>query len=262
MASLPPKVIEHPSTHWSDRQGESIRAIVGHGTAGTDSLAYLTKNPRKVSIPYLIARDGTIYHMVPDSRAANHAGAATSTLLVGNKAYKGGEVNRVTTGFELESLQEGKPTDYTMAQLLSMGWLINDMRRKHGAIPVVRHATLDPTRRSDPVGLTVAMMESWADRAAHPGVPDTPTIPDPPKQAQLPGVNGLVFSCSAVVAGFYMSRGGPGLFGLLTANEAHKTDARGQLCTITPTERVIIKNAPDTVPHLALRDEITKQRWP
>src|SRR6185503_13373150 len=93
---LSPRIIEHPSKHWSDRAGLAILAIVAHGTVGTDSLAYLTENARKVSIPYLVARDGTIYHMVPDNLAANHAGAPTSTLDVGGKVYKGGRVNQVT----------------------------------------------------------------------------------------------------------------------------------------------------------------------
>jgi hypothetical protein len=161
-----PTIIEHASAHWSDRAGEVIRAIVAHGTVGTNSLAYLTKNARKVSIPYLIARDGTIYHMVADDKAANHAGAATSKLTVGGVVYRGGEVNRVTTGFELESLQQGTPDDYTEPQLLSMGWLLNDIRRRHGALPLFRHATLDPSRRSDPVGLSVTQMEAWAAKAA------------------------------------------------------------------------------------------------
>lgn len=168
----PPRIIEHPSNHWSSRGGSAILAIVGHGTGGSNSLAYLTQNPRSVSIPYLIARDGTIYHMVSDDRAANHAGAATSTLVVKGQTYKGGRVNQVTTGFELESLQRNKPDDYTEPQLLSMGWLINDMRRRHGPIPLVRHGTLDPTRRTDPVGLSVSAMEEWAVKAAAHFSPD------------------------------------------------------------------------------------------
>jgi hypothetical protein len=162
----PPRIIEHLSKHWSSRGGATILAIVAHGTGGANSLAYLTQNPRSVSIPYLIARDGTIYHMVPDARAAHHAGADTSTLILRGQTYKGGRVNQVTTGFELESMQKGKPDDYTEAQLLSMGWLINDIRAHHGLLPIVRHGTLDPTRRSDPVGLSVSDMEEWAVKAA------------------------------------------------------------------------------------------------
>lgn len=250
-----PRIIEHPSKHWSSRGGSAILAIVGHGTGGSDSLDYLTENARKVSIPYLIARDGTIYHMVSDDRAANHAGAATSTLIVGGKTYKGGRVNQVTTGFELESLQEDKPSDYTEQQLLSMGWLINDMRRRLGALPLVRHGTLDPTRRSDPVGLSVSSMEKWAAKAALHFAPS-----DPLRAKELPGIGHAVY-CSEATAAFYVGHGGLSFFGYPVSDERETVGEDEQPCTILPCERAVIKTKLTEPAHQALLKEIFSKGW-
>lgn len=139
--------------------------MVIHGTVGTNSLGWLTKNPRSVSAHYLIPKDGdVIYRMVDEARGANHAGAATSRFHLNGQTYTGGRVNRATIGIELESLQTGR-NDYTDAQLLAMGWLINDVRDRHGPIPLLRHAGLDPTRKRDPINLPHDQLEKWANAA-------------------------------------------------------------------------------------------------
>lgn len=170
-----PPTIEQLPYNWStDRAGQQVVAIVAHGTGGSDSRAYLSRggdkpdgSDRKVSIHCLIRKDGTIYRYVPDERGANHAGAASSVLALPGKTYRGGAVNRATLGFELENWQNGLDP-YPAMQLLAMGWLITDWRRRHGLLPLVRHGDLDPTRRRDPYQLTVATMEQWAEKAAQP----------------------------------------------------------------------------------------------
>ncbi len=163
----------YPAAWQSPRDGATPLAIVVHGTGGTDSRRYLqTGGDRKVSIHILIDKAGTIYRMVDDERVANHAGGVllangtfSSRLTIGATTYRGAQVNRRTLGIELENLQTG--TDpYPDVQLLAMGWQINAWRQRYGALPVTRHATIDPGRRSDPVGLTVATIELWATRAA------------------------------------------------------------------------------------------------
>lgn len=161
-----------PANWQGDRDGLPILAIVAHGTVGTDSRAYLKRggelpdgSDRKVSIHYLIGRDGTIYRMVDESRAANHAGFSTWTDPKTGLVYQGSRVNRATIGIELESLQRGTPDDYTPAQLDALGGLIADIRQRRGALPILRHADIDPTRRRDPVGLSVAQIEQYVTRA-------------------------------------------------------------------------------------------------
>lgn len=168
----PTPKIEHLPYNWStDRAGLPILAIVPHGTAGKDSKAYLARggdradgSDRKVSIHCLGQKDGTICRYVPDERGANHAGAESARLTIKGRTYRAGEINRITLGYELENLQDDKDP-YTDAQLLAMGWQFAEWRRLYGPLPIFRHAVIDPTRRHDPVGLTVDQIESWIVRA-------------------------------------------------------------------------------------------------
>lgn len=159
--SFPPKITDLPADYSVDRGGLTPVAIVAHGTGGTDSRSTLQHGDgRGVSIHRLIPKSGDIYRMVPDERGANHAGAPTAVLRLPGHVYYAGMINHATLGFELENLQNGEP--YPETQLLAMGWQINDWRRRWGHLPIVRHETIDPTRRRDPVGLSVAEIERWA----------------------------------------------------------------------------------------------------
>lgn len=166
--ALSPEIIQLPYNWFSSRNGQAIVAVVVHGTAGRDSRAYLSRggdlpdgSDRKVSIHALIQKPGDkIYRYVPDERGANHAGFGAMPA-----PWVGINPNLCTLGVELENLQDGKDP-YTDSQLLSLGWWINDARRLHGALRIIRHADIDPTRRKDPVGLTVAAIESWCVKAA------------------------------------------------------------------------------------------------
>jgi N-acetyl-anhydromuramyl-L-alanine amidase AmpD len=168
---LPPTIINLPADYWTDRAGQAIVAIVAHGTGGRDSRDTLQHGDgRKVSVHVLITKAGQIYRIVTDERGANHAGAATSTFTLHGKTYTGAGVNRATLGFELENLQDGRDP-YPDAQLLAMGWQIDQWRAAHGALPILRHAELDPTRRRDPYQLSMNDMELWAAKAAQLPVP-------------------------------------------------------------------------------------------
>lgn len=152
-----------PADFWTDRKGQAIVALVVHGTGGTDSRATLQHGDgRGVSIHRLITKAGLIYAMVSDDHGANHAGAPTSLFTLNGKTYTGGLVNRATLGVELESLQRGRPDDYTEPQLAALGWQVADWRRQYGPLPILRHADLDPTRRRDPYQLSTQEIERWA----------------------------------------------------------------------------------------------------
>lgn len=157
-----PTMVDLPADFWTDRNGQSVVAIVMHGTGGTDSRNTLQHGDgRGVSIHYLIDKAGKIYRMVDEARGANHAGAPTSSFTLHGHTYIGGQVNRATIGIELENLQDGRDP-YTDPQLAAMGWLIADIRRRHGALPILRHADLDPTRKRDPYHLSTQEIERWA----------------------------------------------------------------------------------------------------
>lgn len=177
--AAPPQIIQLPYNWSTSRSGRAIVAIIGHGTVGTDSRAYLSRGGdppnganRKVSIHVLVQKPGNvIYRYVPDDLGANHAGFGTMPA-----PWAHIPVNKCTLGFELENLQDGKDP-YPDAQLLAMGWQINAWRHVHGPLPIFRHADIDPRRRTDPVHLSVAEIEAWCVRAAAHYAPPPP----PPK---------------------------------------------------------------------------------
>lgn len=170
---------DYPARWHSPRGGARPLAIIAHGTVGVDSRRYLQRggdradgSDRQVSIHVLIQKDGTIYRMVRDEDAAHHAGGIrrpdgtlSSRMSINGTVYRGHAVNTHSLGFELENLQNLKDP-YPDAQLLALGWQINQWRQRWGPIPVIRHATIDPGRRTDTVGLSVAQIELWAVRAA------------------------------------------------------------------------------------------------
>jgi N-acetyl-anhydromuramyl-L-alanine amidase AmpD len=163
--SLPPPIEQLPATHWTERAGSPIVAIVAHATGGTDSRSTLQfGDGRGVSIHKLIARNGTINDMLPDVRGANHAGAQTARLTISGRVYRAGQINQATLGFELENRQNGAEP-YTDSQLLALGWQIDQWRAVHGPLPIVRHQEIDPTRRSDPQKLSVQAIEQWVYKA-------------------------------------------------------------------------------------------------
>jgi N-acetylmuramoyl-L-alanine amidase len=183
---MAPTITQLPYNWSVDRAGHTIEAIIGHNTVGYDSRLYLSRggelpdgSDRMVSIHALIQKPGDIiYRYVPDERGANHAGFGTMP-----KGFTKVNPNLTTIGFELENASngEGRIDPYPNSQLLAMGWFINETRRRHGPIPILRHADIDPRRRKDTVGLTIAQMEAWAVNAAR-AQPPAPPAPPP-----LPG---------------------------------------------------------------------------
>ncbi len=186
MAASPPQVVPYPADHSIARVGQPL-VIVAHDTEGVDSRSTLkTGDARGVSIHALIQKfpraNGStdvlpgwpprssgvvIYRMVPDERGANHAGFSTWTHAGKTYTPSGVNVNAVSLGFELECKGSTDPRDrYSDDQLLAAGWLINGWRAKYGHLPIVRHAEIDPKRRSDTYHLTVAELEKWANAAA------------------------------------------------------------------------------------------------
>jgi len=159
--------------NWStDRGGHAIVAIIAHNTVGKDSRGYLSRggslpggSDRKVSIHILIDKAGVVYRYVPDERGANHAGFGTMP-----RGFPQVNPNVCTLSFELENASDGISVHdpYTDAQLQAMGFIIRSWREKYGNLPIFRHADIDPARRKDTVGLTVAQIESYAQAAPVP----------------------------------------------------------------------------------------------
>lgn len=214
-----PPIESLPADFWTDRAGQKIVAVVIHGTGGTDSRGTLQHGDgRGVSIHRLITKTGKIYDMVPDARGANHAGAISSSFTLNGTTYTGGRVNKATLGIELENLQNGRDP-YPNPQLSALGWQIADWRAKHGPIPILRHADLDPTRRRDPYQLSTQNIERWAAKYT-PQILHTVTAgpfgaiaqqdrrPDAPAAAYYPPHTPIV--CDDLTSNYWHTRDGAG----------------------------------------------------
>jgi len=148
-----PTFVNLPSDHHSSRGGHSVAAIVIHATAGTDSRDWLQHNPAQVSAHVLIARDGTLYRMVADTRAAHHCGY--SRIVVGGRVIDGtagANPNQYTLGVELENLNNGKQA-YPAAQLAALGWQIAQWLRIYPGARLLLHRDIDTAGKTDPRGL-------------------------------------------------------------------------------------------------------------
>ncbi len=166
-----PTIIEHLSTHWSDRAGAAPQFIGLHHSGGTDSLAYLTRNAAQVSTHRLIAKPGTIYTMVDDSRAANTVGLSNVGVYLAGVAKN---PNRISLNIELENTGTGADP-YPDAQVDACGWQIAQWWHQYGALPLVPHKLIDPHGKTDPAGPDLARVYraalAWYDATEPPAPP-------------------------------------------------------------------------------------------
>lgn len=157
------------SKHSSSREGRGIQYLILHTTESPvdvdeeETLRYLVQNERKVSIHDYLAQfpDGSmrLYNMVPYSKAAHHAGADTARLPNG---YTGTEVNRRTIGLEIYRRVEQQVS--AVLWEAAIDWAVARCRQYNLQVSqILSHAQVDPTRRSDPVGLN---MTWFRDRVA------------------------------------------------------------------------------------------------
>lgn len=150
------------SPNHSSRDGYPILLILVHATVGSylSSLNWLCSAASKASAHYLISKQGKIAQLVPDDRAAWHAGRAQ---WMGETA-----INELSLGIELENLTGmglpgGKihpPDSYPEAQLKAARALIQAKMAEY-EIPlahVVRHldVAVPRGRKNDPANLNWA----------------------------------------------------------------------------------------------------------
>ena len=128
-------IVERGSPNQSARSTQSVDCIVIHSTEGSmpGCLEWLRNPQSQVSAHYLIARDATIYALVPESRKAWHAGRSE---------WRGrGDVNQFSIGIELEN-PPGNQTPYTAEQYTALAELMADIRSRRGPLPHVDHSAI------------------------------------------------------------------------------------------------------------------------
>jgi N-acetyl-anhydromuramyl-L-alanine amidase AmpD len=93
-----------------------------------------------VSPHYLIARDGTIYHLVADQNIAYHAGV--SKMPDGRT-----DVNDFSIGIEMVNTMDGKFTD---DQYNALNQLIVSLKKQYPIKYILGHSDIAPGRKTDP----------------------------------------------------------------------------------------------------------------
>lgn len=171
------------SPNHSPRGSHQITMLVIHATAGSarGALAWLTSPWSRVSAHYLITKGGHIYQLVPDERAAWHAGRASWQ---GETA-----INELSIGIELENANDGRDP-YPPEQIDALLALATEKVEKYHIAPqmVVRHRDIavPKGRKTDPAGF------AWAEFVGRlfPGAPGAPSerppYPLPPRTGEAP----------------------------------------------------------------------------
>ena len=122
-----------------------------------ESLAILSDNsrPLRVSAHYVLAEDGALYRLVPESHVAWHAGRSW---------WRGREaLNGTSIGVEIVNLH-GDRHDYPPQQVTALIELCRGILARHPAIAprnVVGHSDIAPKRKIDP-----GLRFPWASLAA------------------------------------------------------------------------------------------------
>lgn len=144
----------HSPNHES-REGAPISLIVLHATVGSlvSARGWLTNPASKASTHYLISKQGEIYQLVSEDRAAWHAGRSLWGGL-GSLAIK-----QQSIGIELENANDGRDP-YPAAQVDALRSLVHDLQQRHPQAQIVTHAQIaqPPGRKSDPLGFDVTLL--------------------------------------------------------------------------------------------------------
>ena len=147
----PTIITSHRSPNHNPRDGAAISLIVLHATAGefASSLAWLCSRASKVSCHYLISKSGLIYQLVPDDRAAWHAGAS-QWFELGSVA-----IRQRSIGIELVNTNTGRDP-YSAVQREAARDLCRALVARYAIVPdmLVRHSdiAMPRGRKSDPAG--------------------------------------------------------------------------------------------------------------
>lgn len=140
------------SPNQSSRNGARIGMLVLHATVGSyaASLAWLCNPASSASTHYLIRKDGYINQLVPNDRAAWHAGKSAWMGMTS------GQIQQRSLGIELENANDGHDP-YPAAQLAAAHWLCQVLVSRYNIerADVVRHLdiAIPKGRKTDPAGL-------------------------------------------------------------------------------------------------------------
>jgi N-acetyl-anhydromuramyl-L-alanine amidase AmpD len=161
-------VIDRPSVHWSDRQGQQVRYVIVHSTASpvgapaVNTLNYLVgPNDRGVSAHELVLPGGQVYRLVPDERAAHHCESESVRFPDGTPAHL---ANEITWGIEAYQVT-GKPVSAEILATTIERVTAAGRRLGLDSSRVLGHREIDPDRRQDPIGVDMDQLRATVDKA-------------------------------------------------------------------------------------------------
>jgi hypothetical protein len=182
---LPPtggtQVIDLWSNHYSSRAGQAPKYVILHSTASpagstlASTAAYLKQNDRAVSIHELVG-DATVYRMVADERGAHHCESPTAQLPGGEPNYLNNELTWGIEGFQIGAT----PVSAAVARLMLERVVLACRRLGIPSARVVAHREIDPTRRTDPLGIEMGQFRAAVAAALN----EVPVPPPPPVEPQ------------------------------------------------------------------------------
>lgn len=190
MPRKPPINTDHPSPNRGYPSGKHRpEAVVWHITQGTNSLPWLTSAASKASSNYLIARNGTIYQLVPPTESAWANGAVcapdTTNPLIAAWRKEGVNFNQRTVSIEHEGkTSKGKGGSLTHAQIEATigltAWLCAEFGIAPDQTHILGHYEIDGCTRPDCPGFSGVEWTEWVRRVAAAVNPATP----PPATAE------------------------------------------------------------------------------
>jgi len=151
-------VIDRPSVHWSDRQGQQVRYVIAHSTASPvgvpaeNTLNFLVgPNDREVSAHELVLPGSRVYRLVADERAAHHCESESVRFPDGTPAHL---ANEITWGVEAYQIA-GKPVSGEVLSNTIERVATACRRLGLDSSHVLGHREIDPSSRQDPVGVNM-----------------------------------------------------------------------------------------------------------
>ena len=146
-----------PSEHYRSREGRPAKYIIVHslaawpGATPTTVAGYLQRNGRGVSVHEYAAPDWHVYEMVPDRLGSNNCWSRSVRFPDGEHYDL---ANLITWGIEIHQIaDEDCPRDATLLAALRVVLACERL----GIPPkrVLGHGEIDPSRKSDPVGVNM-----------------------------------------------------------------------------------------------------------
>ena len=182
-----------PSPNFDQRRPNFVVLHQTSNNNAATALATLTDPRRRVSVHYLIGRDGVVMQLVDESARAWHAG----------DSWWGGmsDLNSASIGIELDNTGD---EPFAEPQVLALLALLEDLRARHRipAANVLGHGDVAPGRKVDP-----SRLFPW-QRLAQRGFGlwcDAPAAAAPVGFDALLGLQGLGYDVSAPAVTWYSS---------------------------------------------------------